>query len=199
MDIPPIICALSSAKERVLEMTWKTIQGEQYPRIHTCIATSCFPGGYSISHRNSNIYSTTGHGETRYRVIEKARRAVGFAKSLGCHDIEFSSEDEGKWDLGVLNCLFEPVIDAGAATLSIVDTSGTNLPWKFGSLVERLRQDRASHSYGCAGVDCDGGVIGSTDCHNDVKCRYAEWSRAKCRACRSGRYSHGIGPEEKQQ
>ncbi len=46
-------------------------------------------------------------------------------RSLGCKDIEFSPEDAGRSDPKFLYRVLAAVIEAGATTLNIPDTTGT--------------------------------------------------------------------------
>lgn len=58
------------------------------------------------------------------QVVENAVRAVRHLRSLGCEDIEFSPEDAGRSDPKFLYRVLEAVIEAGATTLNIPDTTG---------------------------------------------------------------------------
>ena len=51
-------------------------------------------------------------------------RAVRHLRSLGCEDIEFSPEDAGRSDPKFLYRVLAAVIEAGATTLNIPDTTG---------------------------------------------------------------------------
>jgi 2-isopropylmalate synthase len=96
--------------------------------------------------------------KTPDQVVEIAVNAVQFAKSLGCYDIEFSPEDAGRSDVEFLYRILSEVIQAGATTLNIPDTTGWNMPWEFGDLISKLRQN-------VKGAD---GVVFSTHCQNDL-------------------------------
>lgn len=50
--------------------------------------------------------------------------AVKHLRSLGCTDIEFSPEDAGRSDPKFLHRILAAVIEAGATTLNIPDTTG---------------------------------------------------------------------------
>ena len=58
------------------------------------------------------------------QVVEAAVRAVRHLRSLGCVDIEFSPEDAGRSDPKFLYRILGEVIQAGATTLNIPDTTG---------------------------------------------------------------------------
>eukprot|EP00957_Ditylum_brightwellii_P135284 10315676-Ditylum_brightwellii.AAC.1 len=77
--------------------------------------------------------------KTPDEVVQIAVDAVTFAKSLGCDDIEFSPEDAGRSDPEFLYRILSAVIEAGATTLNIPDTTGWNMPWEFGNLISQLK------------------------------------------------------------
>ena len=54
-------------------------------------------------------------------------KAVRHLRSLGCTDIEFSPEDAGRSDPKFLYRVLSAVIEAGATTLNIPDTTGASL------------------------------------------------------------------------
>ena len=141
----PVICGLSRANEKDIQVAWDAVKGAKLPRVHTFIATS-------------PIHMQTKLKKTPDEVVEIAVNAVKFAKSLGCNDIEFSPEDAGRSDPEFLYRVLSEVIEAGATTLNIPDTTGWNMPWEFGSLIKKLREN-------VKGADS---VIFSTHCQNDL-------------------------------
>ncbi|KAL3944509.1 MAG: hypothetical protein SGBAC_001430 [Bacillariaceae sp.] len=141
----PVICGLSRAFPKDIQRAWDAVKGASRPRIHTFIATS-------------KIHMETKLNKTPDEVVEIAVNAVTFAKSLGCDDIEFSPEDAGRSDPEFLYRILSAVIEAGATTLNIPDTTGWNMPWEFGGLIKMLREN-------VVGAD---NVIFSTHCQNDL-------------------------------
>ena len=141
----PVICGLSRANEKDIQCAWDAVKGAKRPRVHTFIATSPI-------HMESKLMKTPDE------VVKIAVNAVAFAKSLGCNDIEFSPEDAGRSDPEFLYRILSEVIKAGATTLNIPDTTGWNMPWEFGSLIEMLREN----------VEGAENVIFSTHCQNDL-------------------------------
>ena len=141
----PVICGLSRANERDIQCAWDAVKGAMRPRIHTFIATS-------------PIHMEDKLKKTPEEVVEIAVNAVKFAKSLGCDDIEFSPEDAGRSDPEFLYHILSRVIEAGATTLNIPDTTGWNMPWEFGGLIAKLR----------ANVVGAENVVFSTHCQNDL-------------------------------
>jgi len=141
----PVIAGLSRANEKDIQRAWDAVKGALRPRIHTFIATS-------------EIHMRSKLNKTEDEVLEIAVKAVTFAKSLGCNDIEFSPEDAGRSDPVYLYRILEAVIEAGATTLNIPDTTGWNMPWEFGDLIKMLREN----------VPGAEGVVFSTHCQNDL-------------------------------
>jgi 2-isopropylmalate synthase len=141
----PVICGLSRASEKDIQCAWDAVKGAKRPRVHTFIATS-------------KIHMESKLNKTPDEVVEIAVNAVKFARSLGCNDIEFSPEDAGRSEPEFLYRILGAVIEAGATTLNIPDTTGWNMPWEFGSLIEALR----------ANVKGADNVIFSTHCQNDL-------------------------------
>ena len=141
----PVICGLSRANPKDIERAWDAVKGAKRPRVHTFIATS-------------KIHMETKLNKTPDEVVEIAVNAVKFAKSLGCDDIEFSPEDAGRSDPEFLYRVLSAVVEAGATTLNIPDTTGWNMPWEFGGLIKTLREN-------VKGADK---VVFSTHCQNDL-------------------------------
>jgi len=141
----PVVCGLSRANPKDIQCAWDAVKGAKLPRVHTFIATS-------------PIHMETKLNKTPDQVVEIAVNAVKFAKSLGCDDIEFSPEDAGRSDPEFLYRILSAVIEAGATTLNIPDTTGWNMPWEFGGLIKQLREN-------VKGADK---VVFSTHCQNDL-------------------------------
>ncbi|GAX15489.1 2-isopropylmalate synthase [Fistulifera solaris] len=141
----PVICGLSRANPKDIETAWNAVKGAKLPRVHTFIATS-------------PIHMEAKLNKTPDEVVDIAVNAVKFAKSLGCNDIEFSPEDAGRSDPEFLYRILSEVIQAGATTLNIPDTTGWNMPWEFGELIKNLREN----------VQGAENVVFSTHCQNDL-------------------------------
>ncbi len=141
----PVIAGLSRANEKDIQRAWDAVRGAARPRIHTFIATS-------------DIHMQRKLNKTPDEVVKIAVSAVRFARSLGCEDIEFSPEDAGRSDPVFLYRILGEVIEAGATTLNIPDTTGWNMPWEFGTLIRMLRDN----------VPGAENVVFSTHCQNDL-------------------------------
>eukprot|EP00934_Nitzschia_sp_Nitz4_P006648 Nitzschia sp. Nitz4//scaffold66_size103028//72209//74243//NITZ4_004506-RA/size103028-snap-gene-0.143-mRNA-1//-1//CDS//3329556374//6638//frame0 len=141
----PAICGLCRANPKDIERAWDAVKGAKHPRLHTFIATS-------------KVHMETKLNKTPDEVLATAVKAVSLAKSLGCEDIEFSPEDAGRSDPEFLYKVLSAVIEAGATTLNIPDTTGWNMPWEYETLIKELREN----------VEGAENVIFSTHCHNDL-------------------------------
>lgn len=141
----PVICGLSRANEKDIQRAWDAVKGAKLPRVHTFIATSPI-------HMEDKLKKTPDE------VVEIAVKAVTFARSLGCVDVEFSPEDAGRSDPVFLYRILAEVIKVGATTLNIPDTTGWNMPWEFGDLIRDLREN----------VEGAENVVFSTHCQNDL-------------------------------
>ncbi|CAN7096254.1 unnamed protein product [Brassica rapa subsp. narinosa] len=141
----PVICGLSRCNERDIQTAWEAVRYAKRPRIHTFIATSDIHLEYKLK-------------KSKQEVIEIARSMVGFARSLGCDDVEFSPEDAGRSEREFLYEILGEVIKAGATTLNIPDTVGITLPSEFGQLIADIKANTP-------GIE---NVVISTHCQNDL-------------------------------
>ncbi|XP_047978543.1 2-isopropylmalate synthase A-like [Salvia hispanica] len=144
-DHVPVICALARCNQRDIERAWEAVRVAMKPRIHTFIATSEIHMKYKLK-------------MTPQQVVDKARSMVAYARSLGCHDVEFSPEDAGRSDREFLYMILGEAIRAGATTINIPDTVGYTLPTEFGQLIADIKSNTP-------GVE---NVIISTHCQNDL-------------------------------
>lgn len=140
----PIVCGLSRAVSRDIEVAADAVKHAQRPRIHTGIGTS-------DSHIQHKLQST------KDKILERAVAAVKLAKSF-VEDVEFYAEDAGRTDNEYLARVIEAVIAAGATVLNIPDTTGYCLPEEYGAKIAYLR-DNVKGIHKCTL---------STHCHNDL-------------------------------
>jgi 2-isopropylmalate synthase len=140
----PVICALTRAVKKDIEVAADSLKFAKRPRIHTGIGTSY----YHIYHKlNSNPEE----------IIERGVEAVRFAKSF-VEDVEFYAEDAGRSDNKYLARVVEAMIDAGATVINIPDTTGYTLPEEYGKKIKYL----VDHV-----PNIEKAII-STHCHNDL-------------------------------
>jgi len=138
------VAALCRTRKIDLERAASAVESANKPRIHTFIATSDIHLKYKLQ-------------KTREEVLESAVKAVEFAKSH-VDDVEFSAEDASRSDPEFLIEIFTAVIEAGATTINVPDTVGYALPWEFGELIKKLKNEIPN---------IDRAVI-SAHCHNDL-------------------------------
>ncbi len=149
----PTICALARAKKDDIEAAGKALEGGANTRIHTFIATSDI-------HLESK-FADARYGETlaqkRETVVEMALEAVRHARTF-TDDVEFSAEDAGRTDTDYLVRIVKAVIEAGATTINIPDTTGYCVPDEYALLIRQVIEGAGSPE----------GVVFSTHCHDDL-------------------------------
>jgi 2-isopropylmalate synthase len=140
----PIICGLSRAVEEDIRTAAEALQYARHKRIHTGLGASDF----HIEHKFKS---------TREKMLERAERAVKYAKSF-VEDVEFFAEDAGRADPEFLARMVETAIAAGATVVNIPDTTGYCLPHEYGAKIRYLFEHVSNiHK-----------AIVSVHCHNDL-------------------------------
>lgn len=140
----PVICALTRAVEKDIDVAAESLKYAKHKRIHTGIGTS-------DSHIKYKFQSN------REEILERAVAAVKYAKRY-VDDVEFYAEDAGRTDNEYLARVVEAVIKAGATVVNIPDTTGYCLPDEYGNKIKYLIEH----------VDGIDKAIISTHCHNDL-------------------------------
>ncbi|MGM0945799.1 MAG: 2-isopropylmalate synthase [Bacteroidota bacterium] len=140
----PIICALSRAVEKDIEVAAQALKFAKKGRIHTGI-------GVSPYHIQFKLRSTPEE------IIRRGVAAVKFAKQF-VEDVEFYAEDAGRSEPDFLCKIIEEVIKAGATVVNIPDTTGYCLPEQYGGIIADLK-NRVPN--------IDKAII-ATHCHNDL-------------------------------
>ncbi|WP_116106767.1 2-isopropylmalate synthase [Lewinella sp. IMCC34191] len=139
-----IVCGLTRAVMKDIDVAAEALKPARHPRIHTGI-------GVSESHIQYKLRTTPD------KIIERAVAAVKHAKRY-VEDVEFYAEDAGRADNEFLARVIQAVVDAGATVLNIPDTTGYCLPQEYGAKIAYLR-DNVNGIEKC---------ILSTHCHNDL-------------------------------
>lgn len=139
-----VVCGLSRAVDRDIDLAGEAVKPATRGRIHTFIATSPI-------HMEKKLRMTPDE------VVERAVYAVKRARQY-TDDVEFSAEDAGRSDPEFLSRVFDAVIKAGATTINIPDTVGYNLPEQFGALFKYVIANTANSDK----------AIFSAHCHNDL-------------------------------
>lgn len=140
----PVICALTRAVKKDIDVAAKSLEFAKRGRIHTGIGTSTY-----------HIYEKLRM--TPETVIEQAVDAVKYARRF-VDDVEFYAEDAGRTENEFLARVVEAVIAAGATVVNIPDTTGYCLPSEYGAKIAYLKNNVPN---------IDKAVI-STHCHNDL-------------------------------
>jgi len=140
----PIICALSRAVEKDIEVAGAALQYAKKGRIHTGIGVSPYHIQYKLR-------------STPEDIIQRGVAAVKFAKRF-VEDVEFYAEDAGRAEADFLCKIIEEVIKAGATVVNIPDTTGYCLPEQYGAIISSLK-NRVPN--------IDRAII-ATHCHNDL-------------------------------
>lgn len=140
----PVICALTRAVKKDIEVAAEALQHAKRKRIHTGIGTSPFHIQFKIK-------------TTPEEIIKRASDAVKYARKF-TDDVEFYAEDAGRSENEYLARVIEAVIKAGATVVNIPDTTGYCLPEEYGAKIRYLRENVPN---------IDKAVI-STHCHNDL-------------------------------
>jgi 2-isopropylmalate synthase len=140
----PIICALTRAVEKDIDVAADALKYAKLKRIHTGIGTSPYHIKYKFN-------------ATPEEIIERAVAAVKYAKKY-VEDVEFYAEDAGRSENEYLARVIEAVIKAGATVVNIPDTTGYCLPEEYGQKIKYLMEH-------VSGIHK---AIISTHCHNDL-------------------------------
>jgi len=139
-----VICGLSRAVQKDIEVAAEALKTAKRSRIHTGIGTSDY-------HIKSKFNST------REEILQRAIQCVKWARNY-TDDVEFYAEDAGRTDNDYLARVLEAVIAAGATTVNIPDTTGYCLPHQYGEKIAYLANNVPN---------IDKAVI-SCHCHNDL-------------------------------
>jgi len=140
----PVICALTRAVKKDIEVAAEALQYAKKKRIHTGIGVSPYHIEFKIK-------------TTPEEIIRRASDAVRYARKF-VDDVEFYAEDAGRADNEYLAKVIEAVIEAGATVVNIPDTTGYCLPTDYGEKIRFLKNNVPN---------IDKAVI-STHCHNDL-------------------------------
>ncbi len=139
-----VVCGLSRAVPKDIEVAAEALKSAKRPRIHTGI-------GVSESHLRDKLRIT------REEALERAVAAVKLARKF-VDDVEFYAEDAGRAEPEFLYRMVEAAIRAGATVVNIPDTTGYSYPEVFGELIRGLMEH----------VDGIEDVTVSVHCHNDL-------------------------------
>ncbi|MCD4830555.1 MAG: 2-isopropylmalate synthase [Anaerohalosphaeraceae bacterium] len=149
----PTICGLTRAVIKDIECAGEALAKAKSSRIHTGLGVS-------------DIHIAGKFGDEKYgktleakkdKTIEMGVNAVKCALQY-TDDVEFYCEDSGRADKEYLCRMVKAVIEAGATTINIPDTTGYAIPEQFGNLIAGL----------IANVPNSNKAIFSMHCHDDL-------------------------------
>lgn len=139
-----VICGLTRADERDIDLCAEALREAESPRIHTGI-------GVSPVHMEKKLNLSPD------QVVERSVAAVKHAKKY-VGDVEFYAEDAFRGDPAFLARVLENVITAGATVVNLPDTVGYATPWEYAELI----------TYVMNNVKNIDKAIVSVHCHNDL-------------------------------
>ena len=139
-----VVCGLSRAVQKDIEVAAEALKPAARRRIHTGIGTS-------------DIHIKAKFKATREEILERAKQCVKWARNF-TDNVEFYAEDAGRTDNDYLARVIEAVINAGATTVNIPDTTGYCLPHQYGEKIAYLVNNVPN---------IDKAII-SCHCHNDL-------------------------------
>jgi 2-isopropylmalate synthase len=147
------ICGLTRAVKADIDVAGQALAPAPRRRIHTGLGISDI---HIASKFRDDKYGKTLEDKKK-RALEMGVEAVKHALQY-TDDIEFYCEDSGRADKNYLFEVIQAVIDAGAKTVNIPDTTGYAIPDQFGSLIAEI----------IAKVPNSNKAIISAHCHDDL-------------------------------
>jgi 2-isopropylmalate synthase len=140
----PIVLSLARPREQDVDRAIRAVEKGKRPGIHIFIATS------DIHLKHKLMMSRQDVLDAAVWAVQRAKKHLDY--------IEFSAEDASRSEFAFMAQVFAAVIEAGACTINVPDTTGYAVPEEYGALFRRLR------------TEVPGGdrVIWSTHCHNDL-------------------------------
>ncbi|MDQ2985642.1 MAG: 2-isopropylmalate synthase [Armatimonadota bacterium] len=134
------ICGLTRAIPKDIECAAEALKPAERPRIHTGL-------GVSENHLQHKLRMT------REQALQAGVAAVKLARQY-TDDIEYFMEDSGRADRDYVYQVVEAVIDAGATTVNVPDTTGYTYPEEYHVLIAGIisnvpNSDKATFSCHC--------------------------------------------------
>lgn len=140
----PRVLSLARTREQDVDRALRAVEGAARPGIHIFIATSDIHLKHKLMMDRAEVV------EAAVWAVRRAREHLDY--------VEFSAEDASRSDPDFLVDVFTAVIEAGACTINVPDTTGYALPEEFAALFRTLR----------ARVPGADRVIWSAHCHDDL-------------------------------
>jgi 2-isopropylmalate synthase len=136
----PVIAGLARAVAADIDQCWEAIKDAEKPRIHTFLSPA-------------DIHFDAPSELRRARAISRAVEMVARAKSY-TPDVEFSPMDATRADWYYVGEILEAVIDAGATTVNIADTTGFAQPDELGMMIAYIREHVININQATLSVHC---------------------------------------------
>jgi len=138
------ICGLTRARDKDIDIAAEALRPAEQPRIHTGL-------GVSDNHLQYKLRMT------REQALEVGVAAVKRARNY-TDNIEYFMEDSGRADPEYVYRVVEAVINAGANTINVPDTTGYTYPEEYRKLISGI----------IANVPNSDKAVFSCHCHNDL-------------------------------
>jgi 2-isopropylmalate synthase len=138
------ICGLTRARSKDIEVAAEALKPAERPRIHTGL-------GVSENHLQHKLRMS------REQALQAGVDAVKLARQY-TDDVEYFMEDSGRADRDYVYQVVEAVIDAGATTVNVPDTTGYTYPEEYHELIGGI----------ISNVPNSDKAIFSCHCHNDL-------------------------------
>jgi 2-isopropylmalate synthase len=145
----PSICALSRAVPADIISCGTALAKARKPRIHTGIGASDI---HIMGKFRDDRYGVT-LAEKRITILKMATDSVKLAREY-VDDVEFYAEDSGRSEPAFLFEMIGAVIEAGARTVNIPDTTGYTVPEQYGRLIESLKKNVPNIEKAVISVHC---------------------------------------------
>ena len=121
------ICSIARTNQGDIQRAWEAVKDAEIPVIHPFVSTSPL-------HRQVKL------GKTRQEVLEMARTAVAYGRTL-TENVDFALEDSTRTEHDFILEVCEAVLKEGVRFIAICDTVGFALPWEFGQLVADVKKE----------------------------------------------------------
>jgi 2-isopropylmalate synthase len=138
------ICGLTRARQKDIEVAAEALQPAERRRIHTGL-------GVSQNHLQHKLRMS------KEQALETGVNAVKVARQY-TDDIEYFMEDSGRAELDYVYQVVEAVINAGATTINVPDTTGFTYPNEYYHLIKGIIEN----------VPNSDKAVFSCHCHNDL-------------------------------
>lgn len=138
------ICGLTRARQKDIEVAAEALKPAERKRIHTGL-------GVSENHLQHKLRMT------KEQALETGVAAVKVARQY-TDDIEYFMEDSGRAELEYVYQVVEAIINAGATTINVPDTTGFTYPNEYYHLIKSIIEN----------VPNSDKAVFSCHCHNDL-------------------------------